>query len=104
MDWTMKRWPVACGRTSWGGKWSESQSLRGLRSVCSVSEDREGRLPKFGWEGRTNKNKAGAKSSTEQEGVALGLSLQRLECVPLCTCWANPVLPEDAHGLWGEPV
>lgn len=32
------------------------------------------------------------------------LSRECLEYIYRCTCWANPVFPEDAHGLWGEPI
>lgn len=55
--------------------------------------------------GKERTKKVETREWCREEGCGFGfLSPERLEYIYRYTCWANPVFPEDAHGLWGEPI
>lgn len=57
------------------------------------------------WKGITKKEKVETKVWYRVGGCGFGLlSLEPKEYIHRSTCRANPVFPEDAHRLWGEPI
>lgn len=55
--------------------------------------------------GRTSKGWPETKEWHKARGCGLGFGgWERLVYVYRCMCWAHTVFPEDAHGLWGQPI